>query len=587
MKRYRLHDLLRAAAVAWAVTACSSEPGSSGSGADTSAADTASADTGATDTSGTGDSAQADTGATDTAGNDTTAADTTTTDTAVTDTVVTDTSTTDTTVTDTTATDTTVTDVAADITVPDTTTTDATTDATTDTASNDTGGTDAKPTDTGNAAAPFPCKNPKAIVIGGVDTGVDECDNGSMRRREVVACPAYVPDPNSKCPLSGGTPGTGCQTDNDCVGQGDGPCLPGVGTPWCFCQSTCKTDADCGTGQVCLCGPKYGTCMAATCNSSHDCPVGDCVTHDTNPGCGGKALACQTDVDECGGPADCPTDKPFCAIDKGETQGKHVCAPYMCAIGRPFEVAGAWRTAEPEARADWNDAGADATVQTLAAVFEALGADERAALREHWLQAAQMEHASVASFARLTLELMAVGAPPELLVRAQQAGIDEVRHAERCFAVAEALGAGPRGPGALPIDGSLRAPTLVEIAAAAAREGCVWETAAALQAQVEAERCGHPALKAVLAEIAADEARHAELAWDLVAWAVRVGGEPVRAAVVAAMDEATAALREPVAAPALPEGFGSIGGAALSALRAHAAVAVVEPARARYDLLAS
>ena len=582
MKLYRLHDVLRAAALAWMVSACGTEPGSNGGSADTSSADTG----GGTDT------AQADTANDDTTAEDTTAEDTTAEDTTAEDTTADDTTAEDTTAADTAAEDTAAEDTAAeDTAAEDTTAADATAEDTTvaDSASNDTTATDTASNDTAtndtasdggsNPPSAYPCVNPKPIMVNGVDVGVDTCDNGMVRRREVVACPAFVPDPNSTCSIGSGST-NGCQSDNDCVGKGDGPCLPGLGTPWCFCQQTCKTDADCGTGSVCLCGPSYGTCMTATCTDSHDCKVGDCVTHDTNPGCGGKALACQTAEDLCGGPKDCPSDKPFCAIENGAQSGKHVCEPYMCAIGRPFEVAGSWRSADPVDREDWQADGAS----SLESAFSALDAKGRAALASHWLDAARMEHASVASFARLTLELLAVGAPAELLARSQQAGIDEVRHAQACYSLAQALGAGDVGPGALPIDGSLRAPTLVEVAAAAAREGCVWETVAALQAQVEAVQARHPALQAWLQPIADDEGRHAELAWDIVRWAVEVGGAPVRDAVVAALDEAEDALLAPVQAPVLPQGYGALGGADLGALRRHAVAAVVTPQRERAGL---
>lgn len=560
MKLYRLHDLLRAAALAWVVSACGTSTGEPTGGTDTSNA--------------------SDTNAIDTAATDTTATDTSTT----TDTIATDTTTTDSTATDTTVSDTTVSDTtAADTTTNDTNPNDDATDADViDFDSADTADSTADTTaDTTTTTTPYPCQNPKPILVNGVDVGVDSCDNGALRRREIKACPAFVPDANSKCTTGGGTPNpNGCQNDNECVGKGDGPCLPGIGAPWCFCQPTCQVDSDCGTGSVCLCGPSYGTCITATCTNSHECAVGDCVTHDTNPGCGGKALACQTETDQCGGPGDCPTDKPFCAIAGEAQSGQHVCAPYSCAIGRPFEVAGSWRSAEPTDRCDWLADG----VMTLEAVFADLDIRGRAALASHWLDAARMEHASVASFARLTLELLAVGAPPELLVRAQAAGIDEVRHAQACYGLAQALGAGDVGPGPLAVDGSLRAPSLRDLAAATAREGCVFETVAALQAQVEAVQANHPTLQAWLQPIADDEGRHAELAWEIVRWAVDTGGDDVRAAVVAALDEAEDALSRPVVVPMLPRGFGAIGGDDLGALRRHAIAAVVTPQRVRAGL---
>ena len=49
------------------------------------------------------------------------------------------------------------------------------------------------------------------------------------------------------------------------------------------------------------------------------------------------------------------------------------------------------------------------------------------------------EHASVASFARHTLQLLNIGAPSELLMSSQKAAIDEVRHAKMCYGLAAAF----------------------------------------------------------------------------------------------------------------------------------------------------
>ena len=153
----------------------------------------------------------------------------------------------------------------------------------------------------------------------------------------------------------------------------------------------------------------------------------------------------------------------------------------------------------------------------------------RARLAAEWLADAQMEHASVASFARAALELLAVGAPAELLAACAQAGLDEVRHAQACFALAAAHGAAME-PGPLPLL-TPRAGGLVALACDTFREGCVGETIAALSAMRAARACRGPAVAAALATIAEDETRHAELAWATLAWAVRTGGAEVEAAV--------------------------------------------------------
>jgi hypothetical protein len=147
-----------------------------------------------------------------------------------------------------------------------------------------------------------------------------------------------------------------------------------------------------------------------------------------------------------------------------------------------------------------------------------------------WLLDARSEHASVASFARATLELMALAAPPALIAETQRASLDEVEHARLCFALASRCGGVALGPGPLPAVAP-RPAELVHLACDTFLEGCVGETIAALAAARAARGCDDPTVAGVLRQIADDEARHAALAWATVAWAFERGGEPVRAAV--------------------------------------------------------
>jgi hypothetical protein len=178
---------------------------------------------------------------------------------------------------------------------------------------------------------------------------------------------------------------------------------------------------------------------------------------------------------------------------------------------------------------------------------------------------------------------MALGAPAELLAAAQQAGLDEVRHAELCFALASAYRGAPLAPGAFPFGGSVTvAGDLAGLAASVVKEGCVGETLAAIQASAQHEAATDPAVRAALVVIAADEARHAELAWRTVAWAVAEGGAEVRRAVRAAFDEALATLPapEPIAADLAAElaAHGRLDGAALRRAFERGVADVIRPA---------
>lgn len=149
-----------------------------------------------------------------------------------------------------------------------------------------------------------------------------------------------------------------------------------------------------------------------------------------------------------------------------------------------------------------------------------VGAPLRRRLVELWLARGQNEHASIASFNRFALSLLAVGAPPELLEQTQAAALDEIRHAQICFAIASRYAGRGLGPGALSLGGLPPVPVaLAELVEQTVIEGCVGETLSALEARALAEAAREPAIEAAMDTIASDELRHAELAWGFVGWA--------------------------------------------------------------------
>lgn len=154
----------------------------------------------------------------------------------------------------------------------------------------------------------------------------------------------------------------------------------------------------------------------------------------------------------------------------------------------------------------------------------------RAELTRAWLRDAVDEHASVAAFSRVLLELMAVGAPAHLLAATTDAARDEIGHAARCFEIASAIGQRPLGPGPLPV-APPRAANLRQVAVDAFVEGCVGETTAALIAERSAAVATDPLIKESLGQIAEDETRHAALAWRTLGWALQHGGAEVSDAV--------------------------------------------------------
>ncbi|MCA9695562.1 MAG: ferritin-like domain-containing protein, partial [Myxococcales bacterium] len=149
-----------------------------------------------------------------------------------------------------------------------------------------------------------------------------------------------------------------------------------------------------------------------------------------------------------------------------------------------------------------------------------LVADARAgtiALADHLVTCAHLEQASVVAFSELAALLTSWGAPARLAARCQAAAVEESRHAARISELARRAGATnePPAPTQTPAPRSLE-----DVARHNATEGCVWETWAALRASWTAARAEDPALRAAYAEIAAEEAGHAQLAWDLHAWLI-------------------------------------------------------------------
>ncbi len=209
---------------------------------------------------------------------------------------------------------------------------------------------------------------------------------------------------------------------------------------------------------------------------------------------------------------------------------------HECTYGRPLVIDGRPRLAPLARGGGW-----------AASAGSADGARsedpaERLARALTWVRIALAEHASVASFSRFALDLLAFGAPADLVADAHAAALDEVRHAKLAFGLAQAAGGEALRPGPLPLAELALADDLAAFAAATAREGCVAETLSALQMAAARDRATDPAERAALAVIARDEARHAALAWRTVRWMIDVGGDAVRDAVARAL----------AAPPALP-----------------------------------
>ena len=214
-------------------------------------------------------------------------------------------------------------------------------------------------------------------------------------------------------------------------------------------------------------------------------------------------------------------------------------------VRRPFLVGTSLRSASSQARDDWSAArlsgGDDVGLDPVVA----------RELAKSWLADGLEEHASIAAFARFSMMMLSVAAPPELIAASQRASLDEIAHARDCFALARRYGATDAGPGPLDVHDAMGPGpgSLADLAALTAEEGCVGETLGAALAGEQLAVAVDPEVRRILARIVRDEARHAELAWRFVAWAISEerrgapGAEGVTRAVTAAAAHAIAATR--------------------------------------------
>jgi len=195
-----------------------------------------------------------------------------------------------------------------------------------------------------------------------------------------------------------------------------------------------------------------------------------------------------------------------------QEKSTRACVSLTC--GRPFLVEASARVATVVSSHAWSSDG----VAPPSVVH--LSAGERARLAEQWTHMGQMEHASIAAFARFSLQLLALGAPPDLVDACTRALADETAHTKLCFAFASTYAGRPLGPGPLDIAHSLDVTALCDVVDLVIAEGCFGETSAALQALEAADSAEDPAVVAAYTLIASDEQRHAELAFRFVRWAL-------------------------------------------------------------------
>lgn len=386
------------------------------------------------------------------------------------------------------------------------------------------------------------------VVTSGIATGIYQCESGLLHRPQPVTCQSHLPRPlPPTAGDAGAAPDVGegaqpsqvaflypeistsfvaCSADTECTERPLGYCAPafygGVPSYNIECKYGCLSDRDCGPGYLCECGDPVGHCVQAECQSDEDCP-GElmCAAWFTQKVCSGSQFySCQSRDDECTTSADCADG--FCSGEGGQ---RRCVANSLLSCGRPFLIQNEARVAGLLIDAEWSGCERSALENV-----SLLSVASRAVIGEYWARAALMEHASIAAFARFTLQLMHLGAPRTLIEASQQAMLDETNHAKACFSLAARYLETPVGPGPLRTAGALQDMDFEHIVLTAFHEGCVGETVAALEAREACEIATDAFVQRVLARVGTDELTHAELAWRFVRWALERGGPSVESA---------------------------------------------------------
>ena len=283
---------------------------------------------------------------------------------------------------------------------------------------------------------------------------------------------------------------------------------------------------------------------------------------------------CTTSLDQCTIDADCRAQGSFAYCSNFASEHR-TCGSEVC--GRPFLVTDCPRLADITSRGDWLDSRVTPDLTGLSPL-------QRAEFSAHWARLGQMEHASIAAFARFNLQLLSLGAPGELIEACNRALVDETAHTRLCFALASEYGGAALGSARLDIAHCFEDTSLEAIMKLVLREGCLGETVAALEAVEAAALATDPAVKNALSRIGRDEQAHAELAFKFLAWALRQSSPEARGELelearrALADFEAAALARIADRRPGgLASAHGIVGAEALRAIHLGAVREVVEP----------
>lgn len=154
---------------------------------------------------------------------------------------------------------------------------------------------------------------------------------------------------------------------------------------------------------------------------------------------------------------------------------------------------------------------------------------ERARLAETWRRRSAAEYLAVSTFSILAIDLVAAGAPADVLSHCVRAQLDEIRHAELAIRMVEIYGGKRIEPvaGMSRLPDSPETPKLHQAVANTLLVSCVSETYATTVLLATRDQTTDPVAHAVLTSIYSDEVMHARLGWSYLRFGIEKGGQGV------------------------------------------------------------
>ncbi len=158
-----------------------------------------------------------------------------------------------------------------------------------------------------------------------------------------------------------------------------------------------------------------------------------------------------------------------------------------------------------------------------------LSDEHRARVARVWRARTRAEYLAVSTFEYLSVDMVAAGAPPDILSFCHQAAIDEIRHTEMCLRMTQ-IYEGETVTPAPDLSGMANDPELPKLHQAITNSmllNCVVETFACTILAIVLEQTTDPTANAVYKRILSDEIGHARLGWAFLRWGIDTGGDSV------------------------------------------------------------